>query len=35
MTHPLVGLTLNYHDAESTSRCIASLLQDGATAVVV
>ncbi len=30
-----IGLTLNYRDAERTSRCIASLLADGAAAVLV
>ncbi len=32
---PIVGLTLNYRDAERTSRCIGSLLDDGALAVFV
>lgn len=31
----LVGLTLNYRDAERTSRCIESLLEDGAAGVLV
>jgi N-acetylglucosaminyl-diphospho-decaprenol L-rhamnosyltransferase len=35
MDKPIVGLTLNYRDAERTSRCIASLLADGAAAVLV
>lgn len=33
--HPNIGLTLNYRDANRTSRCIASLLADGADAVLV
>lgn len=32
---PIIGLTLNYRDAERTSRCIVSLLADGAAAVLV
>lgn len=32
---PIIGLTLNYRDAERTSRCIVSLLSDGAAAVLV
>lgn len=32
---PIIGLTLNYRDAERTSRCIASLLADGTAAVLV
>lgn len=32
---PLIGLTLNYRDADRTSRCIASLLADGADGVLV
>jgi GT2 family glycosyltransferase len=35
MDKPIVGLTLNYRDAERTSRCIASLLADGAAGVLV
>ncbi|CAI8832613.1 GT2 family glycosyltransferase [Methylocaldum szegediense] len=35
MDKPIVGLTLNYRDAERTSRCIASLLDYGAAGVVV
>lgn len=35
MNHPVIGLTLNYRDAVRTSRCITSLLSDGATAVLV
>jgi GT2 family glycosyltransferase len=35
MDRLIVGLTLNYRDAERTSRCIASLLADGAAAVLV
>lgn len=33
--HLIVGLTINYRDAMRTSRCIESLLHDGAHAVVV
>ncbi|TSE27975.1 Glycosyl transferase family 2 [Tepidimonas thermarum] len=32
---PLIGLTLNYRDAARTSRCVASLLADGADGVLV
>lgn len=32
---PVVGLTLNYRDVERTSRCLRSLLDDGAHAVLV
>lgn len=35
MNRELIGLTLNYRDAERTSRCIASLLADGAAGVLV
>jgi GT2 family glycosyltransferase len=35
MDRLIVGLTLNYRDAERTSRCIASLLADGAAGVLV
>ncbi|MGQ9796538.1 glycosyltransferase [Desulfosoma sp.] len=35
MNRPIIGLTLNYRDANRTSRCVASLLADGATAVLV
>lgn len=35
MARTIVGLTLNYRDAERTSRCITSLLSDGAVAVMV
>jgi GT2 family glycosyltransferase len=35
MDRLIVGLTLNYRDAERTSRCITSLLADGAAAVLV
>lgn len=33
--NPVIGLTLNYRDAERTSRCVASLLADGADAVLI
>lgn len=35
ITRSIIGLTLNFRDAARTSRCIASLLDDGAEAVLV
>lgn len=35
MNPPIVGLVLNYQDAVRTSRCLQSLLDDGAHAVLV
>lgn len=35
IVHPIIGLTLNYRDAARTSRCVASLLDDGANGVLV
>lgn len=35
MSHPIIGLTLNYRDPVRTSRCIEYLLADGAAAVLV
>lgn len=34
-TPPIIGLTLNYRDPARTSRCIRSLLDDGAHGVVI
>jgi len=35
MTHPIVGLVLNYRDADRTIKCIGSLLDDGIAHVLV
>lgn len=35
MHHPVVGLTLHYHHAALTDRCVRSLLADGADAVFI
>lgn len=35
MNPPIVGLVLNYQDARRTSKCLQSLLDDGAQAVLV
>jgi N-acetylglucosaminyl-diphospho-decaprenol L-rhamnosyltransferase len=35
MTPPIIGLTLNYRDAQRTRRCVESLLADGAAQVFV
>lgn len=35
MNPPVIGLTLNYRDSVRTSRCVQSLLQEGAVAVLI
>ena len=35
MTKPIIGLTLNFRDANRTRRCVESLLSNGAEHVVV